>query len=289
MTSNLKFIISVFLSAVLGLVWYPLLQLKSMQIESSQLLFFAFLAASLLTVTFMARQVEKWRNNTLELLIFALTGGVSNGLLHYSLLFGNPIVVLSLFCISMVASLFLTRLSKGHNLDTGEFATILCLLLMAFSILMAVDSPLTFHWSQILAMLAGAGFYRLFMLNEQSVCQIPILSKLAAMFIASTWLVGIVLIFSPRSASFSQENASFYSVLYGAMILTPVVASVIYILAKNSLTTLLLWTTALLGVNLIGLLLHQGVGSLSGLLWPCLLLVLACIIQLMRYQTSSST
>jgi len=285
MASNLKFISCILLSACLGLCWLPLSQLTNMQIESSQLLFFAFSAASLVTIGFMACQVEKWRHNTLDLLIFALTGGVSNVSLHYSLLHGNPIVVLSLFSLSMVAALFLVRLAKGQNLVATEFITVLALLLVAISTLMTLNSSLKFHWSQVLAVLAAAGFYRLFTLNGQKMSQIPIVSKLSALFIASTWLVGMVLIFSPRSASFPQEHATLYSALYGTILLVPIVASIIYIFSKNNFMILLLWITVLLSANLIGLYLYQG----NGLVWPLLLLIPAYIIQVMRFKASPDT
>ena len=258
-----------------------------MQIESSQLLFFAFSAASLLTVSFLARQVESWRHSTLELLIFALTGGVSTVLIHYSLLHGNPIVVISLFCMTLSVSFFLVRLGKGQNLAAGEFITILAVLLVAVSTLMVISNELVLHWSQLLAVLAGLGFYRLWLLNGQARSEIPIMSKLAALLIASTWLVGMVLIFSTRSTSFPLENAALFSILYGLVILGPIIASVIFILSEDNFKTFYLWVTVLLSANFIGVIFHGGTEFGSTLVWPALLLLLAYIVQVARYKVSS--
>ena len=258
-----------------------------MQIESSQLLFFAFSAASLLTVSFLARQVESWRHSTLELLIFALTGGVSTVLIHYSLLHGNPIVVISLFCMTLSVSFFLVRLGKGQNLAAGEFITILAVLLVAVSTLMVISNELVLHWSQLLAVLAGLGFYRLWLLNGHARSEIPIMSKLAALLIASTWLVGMVLIFSTRSTSFPLENAALFSILYGLVILGPIIASVIFILSEDNFKTFYLWVTVLLSANFIGVIFHGGTEFGSALVWPALLLLLAYIVQVARYKVSS--
>ena len=289
MTSNFKFITSLCLSAGLGLCWYPLARIENLQIESSQLLFFAFSTASLLTVVFMARQVERWRHSPLELLIFALTGGISTVLIHYSLLHGNPIAVISLFCMTVGVASFLFRLAKGQNLAAREFITILAVVLVAFSNLMVISDVLVFHWSLIVAILAGVGFYGLWLLNRYTGGEIPIMSKLSALFIASTWLVGMILIFSTRSTSLPQEDAAFYSILYGAVILVPIMASVVFILVKDNFLTIYLWITMLLSANLTSIYIHLGRESIGLLVWPSFLLLSAYIIQLMIYKTLSGS
>jgi hypothetical protein len=141
MTSKLKVIISVCLSAGLGICWYPLSKLEGMQVESSQLLFFAFSAASLLTAPIMALQVKTWRTNTLELLIFGLVGGISSAIFHYSLLGEFPVTALSLFSMAAVGSLFLDRVIKSEEIAAKDFLTLLSLILAALLILLAVDGP----------------------------------------------------------------------------------------------------------------------------------------------------
>ena len=139
MTSNLKVIISICLSAGLGICWYPLSKLEGMQVESSQLLFFAFSAASLLTTPFMAFQVKTWRTKTLELLVFGLVGGISNAIFHYSLLGEFPVTVLSLFCMGAVGSLFLAKIMKGEPIPFRDFLIMLSLMLASLFMLLAMD------------------------------------------------------------------------------------------------------------------------------------------------------
>jgi len=278
MTRKLKFTLLMFLSAGLGLCWYPLLQLGTMQIENSQLLFYSFAAASVLTVSFMALQVEQWRKRALELLIFALIGGVSNVSLHYSLLQGDPIVALSLFCVAIIVSLFLERVVKAKALAISEFLVILSLFMVVALTLLA-KLPLKIEWSLLLAVISGLGFHGLYVFNNQAPTAIPIMSRAAAFFIASTWLVGMVLIFSPRSGSFPQENAALFSALYGAVILLPIMMSVMFVLAQNSLALLLLWVTLILSCNLIGGA-YAGTSTLYELWLPTFFLLLALGIQL---------
>ena len=278
MTSKLKVIISVCLSAGLGICWYPLSKLEGMQVESSQLLFFAFSAASLLTAPLMAFQVKTWRTSTLELLVFGLVGGISSAIFHYSLLGEFPVTALSLFCMAVVCSLFLDRIIKNDEMAFKDFLTLLSLILAALLILLA-DSP-KLYWSQLLAIMAGVGFHRLMLLNNDSSSNIPIMSRVAAVFIASTWLVGMVLIFTPRSNNFPLENASLFSALYGVIILLPIVFSIIFIVIRKQFGEFLFWITLLLSLNLVMGVIFFNVSEGNVMAWGALLLVVGCGLRL---------
>ena len=250
-----------------------------MQVESSQLLFFAFSAASLITAPVMAFQVKKWRTKTLELLVFGLVGGVSNAILHYSLLNNFPIAVLSLFGMAAVGSFFVSRLMKSEPVAFGEFLTILSILLAAIFMMLETNG-LKLQWSQLLAILAGVGFHRLVLINEGSNTDIPILSRVAAIFIASTWFVGMMLIFSPRANSFPLENAALFSALYGLIILLPIIFSIVFILTRKQFSVFLFWVTLLLGFNLAGVLAYLNIDLFNPMLWLSMLLILGCGIRL---------
>ncbi len=279
MTSKLKVIISICLSAGLGICWYPLGKLEGMQVESSQLLFFAFSAASLLTAPVMAFQVKLWRTKTLELLIFGLVGGIANALLHYSLLGDSPVVVLSLFSIAAVGSLFLDRIMKSEQIAIGDFLTLLCLILAALFILLALDG-LKLYWGHLLAILAGVGFHRLMLLSDDAGPVIPIMSRVAAVFIASTWLVGMVLIFTPRSNNFPLENASLFSAFYGVIFLLPIIFSIVFIVIRKQFNEFLLWVAMLLGLNLVLGIAYFNILETNVMAWSALLLIMGCGLQL---------
>ena len=289
MISKLKFIISICLSASLGLCWYPLVKLEAMHVDSSQLLFFAFSAASILTVPFLAFQVGQWRTRTLELLVFGLVGGISTGLLHYAFLNENPVPVASLFLGAAVAALFFDRLSKGAAIKAGDFLIMLSLTLVTVLILLTFREQLTFKWAQLLAVLAGVGFHQLMVLNKPPETGIPLMSKVAAVFLASTWLVGIMLIFSPRSTSFPEENYALYCALYGGVLLLPMVISLVHVLVNKQLNVFFMWVTLLLGSNLAGALIYSNLSINSPVLWLFLVLVLICGIQLARMRVIQSS
>lgn len=253
-----------------------------MQLEHSHLLFFAFAAASLLMVVLMARQADRWRKKTPELLIYGLTAGVSTVLLHYSFLLGRPVAVVATFSTAVVVALFLDRLGKGENLVAIEFSMILSLLMLAISTLFILSEFLVGQWWPLLAILAGIGFYRLSLLGHAQ-DGIPVLSRVAALFVVSTWLVGMVLIFSPHSTTFPEENATFYSALYGLLILVPIMVSLVFILMNQNRQTLLLWLALLLSVNFISMLLDLKMTVVQSL-WLLALIMLAQGIQFIGWR-----
>lgn len=287
MISQIKLALMMCLSASIGLCWYPLSNLQSMQMETSQILFFAFATGALLTSPLMAHQVKLWRNKTLEMLVFGLVGGISIAVLHYSLMNGFPIVSLSLFAMSAVGSLFINRVMDSDPISAGEFLTLLSLLLASLLILLSIEQ-LSFHWTSGLAIIAGIGFYRLMMINQGSTSAIPLGSRVAAVFIAATWLVGMMLIFSPRANSFPLENAALFSALYGGMILLPIVISVVCLFLKHQLNAFLLWVALILVFNLGSILISSIVTTFGALLWGALLLILGAGIKLLIKKDSLS-
>ena len=254
--------------------------LEGMQVESSQLLFFAFSAASLLTAPFMAFQVKTWRTKTLELLVFGLVGGISIAIFHYSLLGEFPVTTLSLFCMTAVGSLFLDWVMKSEHIAVRDFLMLLSLIIAALFILLAVDG-LKFSWGQLLAILAGAGVHRLMLLSNGTSSAIPLMSRVAAVFIASTWLVGMVLIFTPRSNNFPLENGSLFSALYGVIILLPIIFSIVFIVVRRQFSEFLLWITLLLGLNLIVGIIYFNVLTINVMAWFALLLLLGSGLRLL--------
>ncbi|MGB1310333.1 MAG: hypothetical protein ACPG47_03940 [Leucothrix sp.] len=282
MTNKYKCIASICLSACLALCGYPLTVIQGMQLEHSHLLFFAFAAASLLMVVLMARQADRWRKKTPELLIYGLTAGVSTVLLHYSFLLGRPVAVVATFSTAVVVALFLDRLGKGENLVAIEFSMILSLLMLAISTLFILSEFLVGQWWPLLAILAGIGFYRLSLLGRAQ-DDIPVLSRVAALFVVSTWLVGMVLIFSPHSTTFPEENATVYSALYGLLILVPIMVSLVFILMNQNRQTLLLWLALLLSVNFISMLFDLKMTVVQSL-WLLALIMLAQGIQFIGWR-----
>lgn len=189
-------------------------------------------------------------------------------------------MVVALFCSAALGSLFIGRIAKAKSFSGGEFLVLLALVLAALLTLLGVSEPLTLHWAQLLAVLSGCGFCKLMSEMQISDVGIPIMSKVAALFIASTWLAGMMLTFSPRSTSFPEEYSALYSALYGVIILLPVMLSTITIFSSRQTSAFLMWITLLLGINLIGGLIHLNATAIGALIWPALILVVVCCLQL---------
>ena len=235
MTSKFKFIALMLLSAGMGLYWYPLAKLESLQIESAQLLFFAFSSASILTVPFMAREANTWRKKTFELLIYALTGGASTVLLQFAFLQGSSTVVVALFCMAVLVVFFFNSMLSKQSFAISDFLLFLTLMLSASLLLLIANGLAVVQWWQLFAVLSGVGASRLLGVGEEDGSSIPVMTRVASIFLVSTWLVGMVLIFSPLSASFPKEHSTLFSFLYGAIVLVPIVAATVMIFQQHAL------------------------------------------------------
>lgn len=233
-------------AAAFALFWYPLKYLKGMQIGSSQLLFYAFASASICTIPWLAYQVKAWRNQTEPLLMIGITGAVMLAFLNFSILSGDVLSSISIFSLVISSILLLKRVLSEQALVFIEFLFLLVVAVSSLLVLFGLGaSSRGLHWSQFAAIIAGISCYFFFKKHSQS-SEVPIASKLAAVFICSTWIVGMVIIFSPRFVSFPYENAVLFSVLYGVVGLVPVAIAVLKILSAPEENNLLIWVVSVL-------------------------------------------
>lgn len=250
MTNRIIFIGWFAVAVGFALCWYPLKYLKGMQMGSPQLLFYAFSSASLCTIPWLGNQVKLWQGHTDSLLAVGLSGSVVLTFLNFSLLGGEPLSVVSIFCLTLTAILLLKGVLSNQQLGVTEFLILLTNLLVSLVVLFVLQSTSQFHWSQFTAVLAGISCYKFFRYHSSSLA-VPLASKLSAIFICSTWLVGMVIIFSPRLVSFPQENAVLISVLYGVLCLVPVLLAVLRVFQEQPERYLLLWVVLVLGVAIL--------------------------------------
>lgn len=250
MTSRIIFISCFVVAVGYSLCWYPLQYLKAMQIGSPQLLFYAFSSASLCTIPWLALQVKEWRGHTESLLAVGLSGAVMLTFLNFSLLSGDPLSAISIFCLVIAIILLLKRALSQQSLIITEFMALLVVIVVSLVILFGLDDKLSFHWTQLTSALAGIACYLFFRYHGSSPA-IPLTSKLSAIFICSTWLVGMVMIFSPRLVSFPQENAVLISVLYGVLCLIPILLSMLRIFLKQQEMNMQLWSMLVLSVAIL--------------------------------------
>ena len=238
-------------AAVFALCWYPLKYLKGMQIGSPQLLFYAFASASLCTIPWLAYQAKEWRNQTESLLVFGITGSVMLTFLHFSIMGGEILGSISIFSLVVSSILLLKRVLSEQSIVFTEFLVLLVIAVASLLVFFGLRTTvIAWHWSQLSAVIAGLSCY-LFYQKNGSNQSIPVASRLAAVFICSTWLVGMVIIFSPRFVSFPYENAVLISVLYGVLGLIPVLLAVLKVFSAPQEKNLLIWVALVLIVAVV--------------------------------------
>ena len=238
-------------AAVFALCWYPLKYLKGMQIGSPQLLFYAFASASLCTIPWLAYQVKQWRNQTESLLVFGISGSVMLTFLNFSIVTGEPLDSISIFTFVISSILLLKRVHSEHPIVFAEFMVLLAIAIASLLVFFGLrTTPIGWHWSQFTAVIAGLACYLFYVKHAQS-SGIPLGPKLAAVFICSTWLVGMVIIFSPRFVSFPYENAILISIFYGVVGLIPILLALLKIFSVPQEKSLLIWIVLVLVVAVI--------------------------------------
>lgn len=251
MTNRIIFIGWFLIAVGFAISWYPLKYLKGMQMGSPQLLFYAFASASLSTLPWLAYQAKEWRNRSESLLLFGITGSVMVTFLNFSIASGDPLGVVGLFCLTLSSALLLKRVLSNQALVFKEFLVLLLIIVVSLVSYFGMSAtPYKLHWTQFTAIFAGIASYW-FYKSHGSSHDIPLGSKLAAVFICSTWLVGMVIIFSPRFVSFPYENAVLMSIAYGVVFLIPIVISISKVFSVQDEKYLLLWLVMGLATVLI--------------------------------------
>lgn len=232
----------------LALCWYPLQYLKEMQIGSAQLLFYAFSSATLCTIPWLVYQAKQWQGSTQSLLVIGLSGSSMLVFLSFSLLSGEAASTFSIFCASAAVMMLYRRISTGDQLNVAEYFALVMIVLASITVLFEVKDGFSFHWRQLTAFLSGLSCYFLYKLLGNNVT-IPIASKLSVIFICSTWMSGMAIIFSPMSVSFPQENAALSSMLFGILCLLPIQFSLLKVLQRPRDKYFLLWLILTLVVS----------------------------------------
>lgn len=284
MTNRKIFIAWLTLAIGLALSWYPLKQLKDLQIGSPQLLFYAFASASLCTAPWLAYQVRSWRAETQALLSIGLSGACMVTFLHFSLLNGSAESVFSIFSLVPTTIFLLKSVLSEEPFHVGEFSIFVMVIIACFTVLFNAKNGFNSQWMMVTSLLAGLFCYVLFMLQSRNTA-LPLASKLSAVFICSTWLVGMVIIFSTKFVSFPQENAVLASILYGIFCLTPVLLAVLKIMTHCRRSDLLIWLALTLLVSVVSLRLIEG-GSYEIEAWASVffLLLSAGILSIKQFK-----
>lgn len=247
MMNKITIFCALVLSSSLALCWYPLGVISKTHLVNTQILFYAFASAALLSLPLLFTQARRWRPYTPLLICFAVISSLGNTLLQYSLLEGDTLAVISIFCT--VLSCFFLFTKTELNI-TFNYIINLFIVVSAILMLFLLGDGLRDHWTEWASGAAALLFFCVLRLEKHSAA-IPLGSKLSASLIGSTWLIGMITIFSERFSSYIQDNAVNFSIIYGLLCLMPITAATLYILSCRRAGYTLLWPSLMLVISFI--------------------------------------
>lgn len=207
-------------SAGWGLTWMPIKALSNMGLDGMHLVFTAFFSGALLSLPWLFKQRAHWQKKVSLMVMIALAGGFANASFQTAIYHGDVIRVMILFYMLPIWSVIGGRVFLGEKIDAVRIFAVLLSLSGAFVIL---DIGHT-SWAgvsnvDLLAIGSGLGLAAtniLFRFTQD----IPVMSKVCAMFIGCTVLIGLSLMVFTTAASLPDNNAVFWAVAYGALWLT---------------------------------------------------------------------
>lgn len=276
MTTKITIASLVLIALWLASSWYPIKYLSDMRLGSTQLVFFAFIAATLVTVPWLFLQVRQWITQSKSLILIAIGGGVANTLLHLAVLNGELLRVLPAFSAVLMSLLLLNQIFFSVEPKFSRSLTLASLVLVAGIGMRTLSGFGDIQSNEILAGLAGVGFYLALTISIKSGKQLPLISKVSAIMVCSTWFVGMIIIFSSHTSSFPAQYAITLSGVYGLMCLLPSVVVICWLALSYDTRYLIFCFSLLLAFHLAGLiLLDQLLLSQGVLVILAILLVLA--------------
>jgi len=203
-----------------GLTWLPLKYLNEKGMEGPLVVLLAFGAAGLLLTPVFFRQRVHWAGKFHYLALIALFGGFANLAFQIALYQGDVIRVMILFYLLPVWSVLGGWLFLGERIDAMRVFTVCGALAGAFLIL---GGPAVFEtypgWIDLLAIGSGMAFAanNLVFRATQSV---PVASKVTAMFVGCTLLIGGYLVVLSDAVPDYSANTLLLTVAYGIFWLT---------------------------------------------------------------------
>jgi drug/metabolite transporter (DMT)-like permease len=203
-----------------GLTWLPLHYFESQGLSGPTMVFIIFLCASLVLMPILIRQFQGWKRHIHHMLLIALFGGLANLLFQNALFYGDVVRVMILFYLLPIWSVLGGRIFLGERIDAIRWLTLGAaisggvLILGGFSVF---DSPP--DWIDLFAI--GSGFA--FAMNNlvfRATQEVPLFSKVSAMFLGVVIMMGIFLMASPSVSWPSEQLVLVYAALYGIVWLT---------------------------------------------------------------------
>ncbi|WP_022954480.1 hypothetical protein [Leucothrix mucor] len=279
MTTKITIASLVLIALWLASSWYPIKYLSDMRLGSTQLVFFAFIAATLVTAPWLFLQVRQWITQSKALILIAIGGGVANTLLHLAVLNGELLRVLPAFSTVLMSLLLLDQIFFSVEPKFSRSLTLASLVLIASIGMRSLSGFGGIQSNEILAGLAGVGFYLALAISIKSGKQLPLISKVSAIMVCSTWFVGMIIIFSSHTSSFPEQYAITLSGVYGLMYLLPSVVMLCWLALHYETKHLVFCFSLLLAFHLAGLILLDKL-----VISQVVLVILALLLALAAWQ-----
>jgi drug/metabolite transporter (DMT)-like permease len=220
MNTRLAVLVLLISSIGWGLTWLPLKGLKEMGLDGMQLILIAFASGSLLLAPWLIKQHSSWKSSIRFMLMITLAGGIANASFQAAMYHGDVIRVMILFYMLPVWSVIGGRLFLKEKIDLVRIIAITLCLSGVYIILDVWNTTWQgINWIDILAIVSGMGLATtniLFRFTQS----IPVLSKVAAIFIGCTLLMGVSFMLSTSTAKIPDYAALPLAILYGAVWLT---------------------------------------------------------------------
>lgn len=200
-----------------GLTWLPIKTLNDMGLDSMHLIFIAFLSGALLMLPWLFKQYRYWKQSLVLMLLIGLSGGIANASFQTAIFHGDVIRVMILFYMLPIWSVLGGRIFLKEKIDAQRMIAVMLCLSGAFLILDVWQvSWKGIGWIDLLAIASGMGLAATNILFRYTQ-SIPVMSKVASMFIGCTALIGLSMGVTQNSATLPGGQAVMMAVLYGAV------------------------------------------------------------------------
>lgn len=209
-------VIVLFISSIgWGLTWLPIKYLNDMGLDSTHLILLAFSSGAIVLSPWLYKQRGIWKSSIGFMLMIALAGGFANASFQTAIAHGDVIRVMILFYMLPVWSVVGGRIFLKEKIDALRMlAVALCLSGAALILDVWHTSWKGISWIDLLAIGSGLGLAStniLFRFTQN----IPLMSKVAVMFIGCVVLMGISFVVSPPEMPLPKNGAVPLAMLYG--------------------------------------------------------------------------
>ena len=201
-----------------GLTWWPVKQLNAQGLDSLWMIAVAFVTGVVVLLPWLYVQRSQWQSKTGFMLGIALAGGVANVAFQLAIYYGDIIRVMILFYLLPVWSVIGGRIFLGERLDTLRIIAVLICLSGALIILDVSNVALlqTIGWIDLMAIASGVSL-AITNILFRSVLDIPLMSKISFMFLGSSVLIVLALLFFRPAVPDVAASVIVMTMLYGAI------------------------------------------------------------------------